>query len=438
MTDLYFHGIWRMDWGLGNPNKTGALIAILMVAVWFLTLGRRWGFWLALALFTGLGVCLVHTMSRGALIALFAGMIPLIMAAPRPWGRGRIVGVLAALCIVAGVSFYLNAGERFGQGITQEDRSITNRFKIWNVAPRMMVDAPGGWGIGNSGSAYMEWYQPLSSTEGYRTLVNSHLTWMVELGWPLRVVYLLGWGALLLLCWPGASCRWLAVPLGIWITFFVAAAFSSVAESPWLWIVPLASLLPVLWYRIRCRIWPAGKLWLIPTGLSLLLCAIFYGVGSRHDSMIQKRDGILFYGKGDPRVWIFPDVKILGNQWGRSLRGELKLGPKEHASIALIENLSKIPSFQGKSVIVTGDPAPPAVLAKVMQEASSLTLINPSFDPGEAGFNPKNKKVMLIMGEFSESPSAMAWKEIIPAKILPGVGDYLPDWKAVLGEKTSL
>lgn len=41
MSDLHFHGIWRMDWGLGNPNKTGALIAILMVAVWMLTLLRR-------------------------------------------------------------------------------------------------------------------------------------------------------------------------------------------------------------------------------------------------------------------------------------------------------------------------------------------------------------------------------------------------------------
>jgi len=46
-----------MDWGLGNPNKTAALIAMLMVAVWGLACFRKWGFWAALTLFTGLGIC---------------------------------------------------------------------------------------------------------------------------------------------------------------------------------------------------------------------------------------------------------------------------------------------------------------------------------------------------------------------------------------------
>ena len=37
MSEIFFQGFWRMDWGLGNPNKTAALIAILMVAVWSLS-----------------------------------------------------------------------------------------------------------------------------------------------------------------------------------------------------------------------------------------------------------------------------------------------------------------------------------------------------------------------------------------------------------------
>lgn len=245
---------------------------------------------MALALFTGLGVCLIHTMSRGAVIALFAGLIPLVMVAPRPWPRGRIVGVVVAVWVIVGASLYLNAGERLGQGIVHEDRSITNRFQIWKAAPRMMVDAPGGWGLGSSGAAYMQWYQPLSSNEGYRTLVNSHLTWLVELGWPLRVAYLFGWAAVLLLCWPGRASRWLAVPLGVWITFLVAAAFSSVAESPWLWIVPGAALIAVLGYRIRGKIWPSGKLWLIPLGVNLLLCGVLVVLGGRHSSMVHKQE----------------------------------------------------------------------------------------------------------------------------------------------------
>jgi O-Antigen ligase len=430
MSDLHFHGIWRMDWGLGNPNKTGALIAILMVAAWFLALWRRKGFWVALALCTGLGICLIHTMSRGAVIALFAGLIPLIMAAPRPWGRAKVVGVVVAVWVIVGASLYLNAGERLGQGIVQEDRSITNRFQIWKAAPRMMVDAPGGWGIGNSGSAYMQWYQPLVSHESYRTLVNSHLTWMVEMGWPLRVAYLLGWGAVLLLCWPGASSRWLAVPLGVWSTFFVAAAFSSVAESPWLWIVPGVSLIAVFGYRIRCRIWPAGRLCLIPIGVSLLICGVLAVLGMRHSSTVHKQGGVIVCGHGKPQVWILPDTKVMGTQWGRTLR---KLARKSPSCVGVVLDAGKMPLLKGEHVVITGSPLPVGKLAEVMATAGKVMLVNPRFYPQEVGFDPARMKVELVVGEFSDSPAVAVWKEKLPAKVLPGVGDYLPDWKVVMG-----
>jgi hypothetical protein len=419
-----------MDWGLGNPNKTGALIAILMVAVWFLVLWRRGGFWVALALFTGLGICLIHTMSRGAVIALFAGLIPLIMAAPRPWGRGKVVGVVVAVWVIVGASLYLNAGERLGQGIVQEDRSITNRFMVWKTAPQMMVDAPSGWGISNSGSAYMQWYQPLSSHESYRTLVNSHLTWLVELGWPLRVAYLFGWGAVLLLCWPGGVSRWLAIPLGVWITFLVAAAFSSVAESPWIWIVPGASLIAVLGYRIRCKVWLAGKLWLIPIGVSLLICGVLALIGARHPSMVHKQSGGIICGEGKPQIWILADSKVMGTQWGRTLR---KLSQKSPICLGVVLDGGRRPSLKGEHLVIAGSPLPVGKLAEVMAEAGMVTLVNPRFRPQEVGFDPARMNVELVVGEFSDSPAVAVWKEKLPGKILPGVGDYLPDWKVVMG-----
>jgi len=48
MSDIHFQGIWRMDWGLGNPNTTAALISMLMITVWGLAFIRKgknhWGF----------------------------------------------------------------------------------------------------------------------------------------------------------------------------------------------------------------------------------------------------------------------------------------------------------------------------------------------------------------------------------------------------------
>ncbi len=89
MEEFFFNGVWRLDWGLGNPNKTAALIVELMVAVWLLAYAWKWGFWMSLGFFTMLGGCLIHTFSRGGLAALIAGMLPLIVFASRPWSLSK-------------------------------------------------------------------------------------------------------------------------------------------------------------------------------------------------------------------------------------------------------------------------------------------------------------------------------------------------------------
>ena len=176
MTQYHYQTIWRMDWGLNNPNKTAALIALLMLAIWLLPLVRRWLFWVALPTFTALGICLMHTLSRGGILAAAAGFAVLLthLRHLRPWPRGKTLAVAGAVMVMLVGAVFLQASSRFAQ--SYQDRSVTNRLAIWKQAPRMMVDAPWGWGIGNSGTAYMSWYQPLKNTEQYRTLVKpSHL-----------------------------------------------------------------------------------------------------------------------------------------------------------------------------------------------------------------------------------------------------------------------
>ena len=36
MRDYFYNGQVRLDWGFGNPNVTGSLIALIMLAVWML------------------------------------------------------------------------------------------------------------------------------------------------------------------------------------------------------------------------------------------------------------------------------------------------------------------------------------------------------------------------------------------------------------------
>lgn len=79
---------------------------------------------------------------------MFLCLIPVLWMAPRPWPWNRIAGIVAAVWVIIGFSVDLQAHERLGQGVVQEDRSISNPLELWKYAPAMMLDAPGGWGIG--------------------------------------------------------------------------------------------------------------------------------------------------------------------------------------------------------------------------------------------------------------------------------------------------
>jgi len=430
MSDIYFQGFWRMDWGLGNPNKTAALIATLMVAVWCLAYFRKWGFWISLVLFSGLGICLIHTFSRGGIVAAFLGLAPLLLVLRRPWPWRRVAAAVASIWIIVGASITLQAHERFGQGVLKEDRSISNRFEIWKSAPAMMVDAPGGWGMGKSGQAYMDWYQPLDRAESYRTLVNSHLTWLVEFGWPERFLYVTGWLMVFLMCFPTKKNGWLAVPFGVWVAFFTGAFFTSVAESVWLWIVPILALAWVLGWQIWSRAWPSPKLWVLPPSMAAAACLLLVSLGD-HGSQIQKKGHVVLVGGMRPDCWIVLDKKVLGDKPGRSLRGALPI--PGGISLGVVENVRDLPQGNLTSVILSGNiPSEDrADAVSRLKSAKSVTLVNPPFFPKEFAM-PEEPNVLI--GEFSQSPAASAWAEQANTRKLPGVADFLPDWPKAIFE----
>ena len=439
METFYFNDIWRMDWGLGNPNKTAALIATLMIAAWSFAYIKRWGFWMALTLFAGLGVCLMHTFSRGGIIALGAGLIPLVIFAPRPWRMARLVGVGAALWIIIGFGVYWETHERIAQGVIKEDRSISNRLELWSAGPAMMVDAPGGWGLGNAGHAYMQWYQPLDRSEGFRTMVNSHLTWLVEFGWGFRFLYVFAWGAIILLCWPRKHSRRLAIPLGIWIAFGVSAVFSSVAESPWLWVVPLMSLVAVLAYRIYVIQWPSPKAWIIPLGAAAMLTLSFW-IAGQNDAAVHGYGSYVTIGEGEPAVWILYDEATLGKLYGKSLREYLNGSEVKPPSIGIAFSPDSLPDLGGKKLIIAGGDTPETRerLAALIGSAAETILLTPAFYPQELDLAPERLAgISVIFGEFSQSPTSYAWQQAGHVRRLAGVGNFIPNWPQYLFAKES-
>jgi len=428
-----------MDWGFGNPNKTAAFIAILMIGIWILALIRQYGFWLALTAFIGLGIALIHTFSRGGLISLLAGLIPLLFWAPRPWPRTKVIAGLAGFWIIVSASIYLKAHERYTQGVMAEDSSISNRIQLWKTAPAMIASAPGGWGLGNSGSAYMQWYQPLNQNEAYRTLVNSHLTWLVEFGWPLRLLYICGWGLVLMACWPSAVARWRSIALGVWLCFLVAAFFSSVAESWVMWIVPSLFLLASILQRLIGREYPSLKVWLMPLGATFLLATIIWSIGKLH-APLEGSEHIVKIGSGEPERWICYDSTTMGALYGKSLRAACSASKTpERESVGILLQPHTFPKLEGKTLVIGS--AIPKVdrdsLLAAIGNCRQLILLNPRFYPQEIGISSANKaKVKAYFGDFSQSPSIEAWRSQSMFEQLPGVGDFLPNWTSLALTKT--
>lgn len=429
MNDIFFHGTWRMDWGFGNPNKTAAFISILMIAVWGVAYVWRHGFWIALVSFVGLGFALIHTFSRGGLVSLSVGLIPLLVLAPKPWPSIRVAAIVASFGWMLVASIYLKADERYSQGILTDDHSISNRLAVWNEAPAMIMSAPKGWGIGGSGNAFRQWYQPLDRNEIYRTLINSHLTWLVEFGWPFRILYIFGWSGIFLLCWPSMKARWLSISLGVWLCFFVAAFFSSVAEEPLMWIFPVLYLCAALLFRIYSRIWPRWSQWAIPISTTTLIVS-FILIFGKSVPPIAGSPGLVIIGGGNPVFWICYDKANMGALYGREIRSFRQTFPSLMPSVGLILLPQVAPHLSKECTLILGGdlPSGPNIL-KSISNVHHLVLLNPKFFPQEVGINSINRnKVVVYFGEFCQSPSSDAWRALNVVKQISGSGEFLPNW----------
>lgn len=175
MMEFTYDGMVRWGFGFYNPNHAAALFAALLPFLW-----AAWERFprpvcripiaaATLLTFTALALTFSRT---GAVVAV----LELILyfgcrkCSAATLGRGAVLLVLLLFAfLVAGVV------ARFTL-----DRAVTNRLAIWQAGASLFAANPLGVGHGNSGvivSAFL-----LPSRIVCRTLVNSHLTLLVEYG----------------------------------------------------------------------------------------------------------------------------------------------------------------------------------------------------------------------------------------------------------------
>lgn len=428
-----------MDWGLGNPNKTAALIGCLMAASWLLIRIRRGGFAFALTAFALLGACLIQTYSRGGVVAAIAGQSVVLAWRARPWPKGRALATMAVVLALMGYASWdgVGATRRFAQSPTA-DRSIGNRLAIWRAAPRMMVDAPSGWGWGRAGWAYTQWYQDPSTRYEYRTLVNSHLTTLAEANWLGRVAYAAAVLAILTLCWPirGGS----SVPLAIWVVFLSGAAFSSIMESPFLWILPVAALTHSVWIRLRTHTWPSKAIWGAIFGSAILIniTLALVGLAMSPQAIIRGSPTSVHVGTTGPLFWLpDPDPRVLGTHYGMEIRRLAQGG--QRWDVCNILKKKQLP-IRDATIVLSGKPSDGTLSTVKDLQTNRLVWLNPSdIATFEQNISGRKGSVHAIYGQrrsdsgFRGAVQSARALGVEPV-VVRGAALYLRQWSSLVGE----
>ena len=423
---FFYNGFWRIDWGFGNPNKT----AVLILQLAFISLGligsRKWIKLIGILTFTIMSICLFHTFSRGALLAYVLNLSFIaVFLRKRINLKTWIFIFLLLICFVSYIS-YIGLVKRC---TASDDKSVSNRLEIWSYVPQMISDAPYGWGIGNSGYAYMKYYQPENRSEEYRTLVNSHFTWLVEFGWLKRIAYISAWLIVLYVSFPRKRRLSATIPFVIISSFFICGFFSSIAEETILWMIPAWYVALSFYQRYKFR-----KLVVVPFLFIVSLVSVLYFASILtwkysfgYSSIIRlKNDDCVYIGNSNKvNLIIIPDETVLGKRaYIKNLKSYVK---KSGNTIAICTNEKNIICSSAAAPIILVFGGKNINFSKLSSLSSNIHIICPDFPPSMITLDTLKNIQYVYIGELSNDQISCEWntrKRIIQ---IESVDKFIPD-----------
>lgn len=196
MMEFTYNGIVRHGFGFYNPNHAAALVTMIIPVLWGL---RRYfksitakSFIVCIEII--FYIALVLTYSRtgtGTLIlsVIFFYTFTHFCLKTEPVKIFKSKAVKREILIIGGIGLFIltaafmtGSTGRYFKWIISPDKSVTNRFSLWNGAFQMLADNPDGVGTGLSGRMFTDFMQAPDASGEYRTMVNSFLTFICEQG----------------------------------------------------------------------------------------------------------------------------------------------------------------------------------------------------------------------------------------------------------------
>ena len=434
-----------------NPNHAAALLAELaLLGLFFFLYGRGRIAMAGGAVGWAVAACLLwKTDGRGGMFGMAVGAVALLgFRLFRGGGKIR-VAIVSALAFAAVVVFCVGGlGGRFS--VNKIGSGTSSRLEMWQHVPRMMVDAPYGWGETRSGRAYSDWYQSLSSSGVTPTLDSDHLTYMTGFGWFGRFTWAGIWFALLfalfrfcLGCGRGATALpgGAPLPLAEFSALCVAAMFNPILRVWSLWLVPIASL----WPFIASRPWKTPRRYAVPAVaaaiVSLSVCAGFYFAGrgpSRSAALPVFTDGNRVCVRSqEPGIWVADDRNTIG--WlsaPKEVRYFYAAHPKAEA-LGYVQKLTDVPP-RVRRLAVAGNLCREYV--KLWKEggapkAEELIFLSPGMPIGDVPESLRRScKFAFVVGEFAARYKNVYGDLDDSADVvqIEGAEVYLPGWVGLI------
>ena len=431
----WLNGKRRLRLWFATPNQAGTFFAELVLAFLALTFLRGRGLKILFGvLSSGAFVALVLTYSRGSFLALAAGLLVFAVVRRRTLLRERRwIWLVTGLLLAAGVVVALGAGARFSGDLTKESNRA-NRASIWKTTPAMMVASPDGWG--ESGRAYMEWFQPLERFHVIDNMISDHLTFLVEHGWTMRFVYVFVVLALIGILGCTAERSGTAAPAAIVLAFVVSAMFNQVFVQKTLWIVPALSLIPFF----ASRPWRFWRGLLIMTGLAGVLAGIacvglfFVGTATAGSPAVWHDGSRVTVNGVEPEIWIVDDGHVLSANaflgfWftGKEIRAHYGAHPDSPA-VGYATSVWDVPS-DAKRLVLCGKAAAEWLANEDRPMADEVMLLSPPFGPQAVPEEIlEDCRLTMLVGEYAAAIDSSFRNAPDWVRVVKGAELYLPGW----------
>ncbi len=333
-------------------------------------------------------------------------------------------------------------GFRLGTVDVSPEASAGRRLQVWSTVPAMLASAPNGWGFGKSAEAYEQWFEPVGEEVILKHLLSSHLTWLVEFGWPLRWLYLFLWMVAFSLLLPSRRFNFSGWGIAVW-TAFLVALFYNAAGKWWNWPLPALWVIAALILRFRQKAPLSQGYWILSAVVAGILVGLpFMLLGLEVPKLsIDGRNGgnVVLVGAGKPTLAILgPNKEVLGNFYGQEIRKKWFKDDQNAGSVVIVaepnSDASKLLSDCQLYVISGADEDALKKWESILtpKPDSKLLLINCRVEPDDwfKGFS----RVIYSHGEFYGDSFYPEWKEFsathsaVLIQDVPRSEAYITDW----------